>query len=83
MHQRCSGIGALLQAQPHPTDQDHARIQKWLDANTEEMEKDCHHNLPILAHWGLVELLHLLEHVLLLLVKEYYYMDALNLLVRA
>lgn len=70
VHRRCRDIGALFQARPHLTDQDNARIQNWLHASTLETERDCHRTLPILARWGLVELLHLLDDVLHLLITD-------------
>ena len=47
------------------------------------MEKVCHHQLPILAYWGIAEVLHLLHQVLNSLVAEKQYNETLSLLVRA
>lgn len=58
-------------------------MQDWFNACNLEAEEDCHCELPILAYWGLAEVLHLLHQVLKTLVAEKQYKEALDLLVSA
>lgn len=61
--------------------QDKERMQNWFNACDIEAEAARHRGLPILAFWGLAEVLHLLHQVLKLLVAENKYNEALALLV--
>lgn len=63
-------------------EQDQQRAQAWLEACRIETEDAKHRTLPILAQWGLAELLHLLYEVLTEYVTGDRPLEALNLLVR-
>lgn len=78
---RLRDIEELLR--PHLTDQDKARIWQWLGASEAETHKEEHSDLPVLAQWGLAEILDRLHEVSDWLVTKTRYSEALNLLVSA
>lgn len=64
-------------------EEDKACVQQWLKASIEEIAREDHAKLPVLAQWGLAEILDHLHTVLHFLVTQDRFTEARDLLVSA
>lgn len=67
----------------HLSVRDKERVQQWLNVSVREIAREEHFDLPVLAQWGLAEILDRLHEVSGWLVTHARYSEALNLLVSA